>query len=157
MATPLFIDHFDPTELFKLTTFTADYHVMLRLHPNTLLHRKVYVHWILAERRSVACVGPGCELCESCGREPRAYVPGVEWHNKRQLWLQRVVPINASCLTVLEKDLRNITWLAKRTYKAKNAPVRFEVHKENVSLPVVPDFDITQTLLRMWGCQTRVE
>jgi len=158
MNGPHFVEQFDQEELYKVATYTHQFNCLLRLHPSRLLHRKVYVHWINELKRSLACIGKEhCPHCKTIGREPRCYAPGIEWHNKQQKWVRRVIPVNASCLHVLEMDLGSLSFLCKRTYAAKNAPVAMVVALPTVKVMNVPDFDITPTLLRMWGCQTRVE
>lgn len=154
---PHFVERFDLAELYKLCTFTDKYKSLIRIHPSALLHRKVYVHWMLETKRSTACSGPGCPHCETIGREPRCYAPGLEWHNKQQQWVKRVVPINAGCLAVLDTDLANLCYECDRAYGARNAPVRMREKRMNFAVPAVPDFDITPTLLRIWGVQTKVE
>lgn len=155
--TPQFVSDFDQAELYKVTTYTHQYSCLVRIHPSRLLHRKVYVHWIHELKRSLACVGNNCPYCATMGKEPRCYAPGIEWHNKQQKWVRRVIPINASCLHVLEEDLGKLSYECKRAYAAKNAPVKMVGHVPKMKHADVPDFDITPTLLRMWGCQTKVE
>jgi len=157
MSGPHFVDRFDLETLYKLSKFSDTFITTIRIHPSPLLHRRVYVHWVKDEKRSVACQGQACPLCADHGKEPRVYAPGLEWHGKQQKWIRAIIPINRSSLDVLEMDLANTTFDCKRAYKAKNAPVKMTVRVMNVLPPDVPDFDITPTLLRMWGCQTRVE
>lgn len=157
MSRPHFVDQFDLETLYLLSRFSHSYTTTVRINPSQLLQRKVYVHWIKDERRSVACTGERCPLCADHGKEPRVYAPGLEWHYKRRMWERRIIPINRSCLHILEMELRALTFDCVRTYKANNAPVKMSVRSMGVQPPDVPDFDITPTLLRMWGCQTRVE
>lgn len=155
---PHFLERFDRDELYKVCTYAHQFSILVRLHPNPLLYRRVNVHWVNDLKRSLACTGTGCQYCVTIGKEPRCYVPGMEWHNKGQRWVRRVVPVNASCLWVLDEiDLPLASWLCDRAYAAKNAPVRFKRNPNERKWPDVEDFDITKTLLRMWGVQTRVE
>lgn len=149
------LPHSHLNEWIPVLQMCVDVKYLVRLCADQSYWRTTRLHWDNTLRKTVPCLGHECPSCPQPTRIV-TYCPAIMLMPAAKQWLRRIVPITDYNLAMLEKDLERSIFELLRKGRA-TSPWRWRIVEELVDPPPLQPFIIDASLLKMWGCQCRVE